>query len=276
MLALCDALDGDRDDALRYAAAIECVHAASLIHDDLVDEDRVRRGRPATWVVHGTRRAVLLADVMFATALQRSAELGTQGVVSIARAISRLAAGAYGEPLLPGDIDPLDQGALYERTIRLKTGSLFCAAAELGAIAAGARSEIRHAASQFGMRIGEAYQIADDLADIVRGGDVSAPDEVAMLSALLAYFDPPYVSPHCSSPRTTDMAPQFDTARLSDAMEAEIDRLLVLARSSLDALPETPRIALLRQMPVRIVRASTMRAVRPRGATPPMAQPSMP
>jgi geranylgeranyl pyrophosphate synthase len=240
VLAVCDALAGNRDHALRYASAIECVHAASLVHDDLVDDDRMRRGHPAAWVVQGARRAVLLADVMFATALQRTGEIGKQGVVTIARAISMLAAGAYGEPLTPRDVDPLDRGALYERTIRLKSGSLFSAAAELGAIAAGARPAIRRAASEFGMRIGEAYQIADDLDDIVHGERASGPQETAMLAALLAYFG----------------QSDFDAARLSSAMEADIDRRLALAREALGAFAQNSRTALLRQMPRAIVRLS--------------------
>jgi hypothetical protein len=275
VLAVCDTLAGNRDEALRHAAAIECVHAASLVHDDLVDEDRMRRGRPATWVVHGARRAVLLADVMFATALQRSAELGGHGVATLARAIAMLAAGAYGEPLTPGDVDPLDVGGLYERTIRLKTGSLFRAAAELGAIAAGADSATCHASSEFGMRIGEAYQIADDLDDIVYGC-AAAPGESAMLPALLAHFNLHPAPGNPGARKASAATRPFDATRLASAMEEEINRRLDLAGNALEAFPETPRIVLLRQLPRAIVRTTMVRSVAAQGAASIAALPSMP
>jgi hypothetical protein len=237
VLAVSDALAGNRDHALRYAAVIECVHAASLVHDDLVDDDRMRRGRPATWIVHGARRAVLLADVMFATALQRSGELRKQGVVTVARAIAMLAAGAYGEPLAGTELQVLDGVASYERTIRLKCGSLFAAAAELGAIAARARPGIRRAAFEFGMRIGEAYQIADDLDDMVHNGRVFAPDHASMLDALLVW---------CGTPHS-------HRERISSFMEAEIGRRLALARGALDGFGEGARTAGLRELPSAIV-----------------------
>ena len=129
-LAVCDALGGETERALESAVAIECIHAASLIHDDFVDGDRVRRGQPAAWVVHGSRRAVLLADVVFATALQRSAELGRREVMTLARSIAMVAAGAYRELRGARDVDRRAAADIYERTIELKTGALFAAGFE--------------------------------------------------------------------------------------------------------------------------------------------------
>lgn len=241
LLAVCDALGGVIERALPSAAAIECVHAASLVHDDLIDGDQLRRERPATWVVHGSRRAVLLADVIFATALSQAAERGRRDVQILARAIAMLAAGAHGEPLTSRDVEGHDAASLYERTIRLKTGSLFAAAAELGAIAAGARRGTCRAAAEFGARIGEAYQIVDDLTDAVIVRDSQPSQQHATRTMLAARFG--------------GSAPSFDAARIASAMKAEVECRVALARDALAAFPSHPRLALLQRVPRAIVRS---------------------
>ena len=148
--------------------AIECVQAASLIHDDFIDGDTLRRDRPATWTVLGPRRAVLLGDVIFATALRRMAELGREDGVVLAKAIATMAAGAYQEPLALSELAQdagLDAARLYPRLIYLKTGVLFGAAAQLGALAAAVSAPLAARAFEYGVWIGEAYQIADDVQD---------------------------------------------------------------------------------------------------------------
>lgn len=244
VLAVCEALDGPIERALPTAVAIECVHAASLVHDDIVDGDRTRRQRPATWVVHGRRRAVLLGDVMFATALQRSAELGRDEVLTLSRAIAMVAAGAYKEPLEVHETDTLlTEGkrarSLYEQIIYLKTGALFAAAAELGAIAAKAPLPLRAAAFQFGAHMGEAYQIADDLQDVAnrRGAVARSAQELAVLATLHAHFN---VHANAGS-------------GLVALMKTEICRRIALARRALSGFPEGPRGALLHALPAAVV-----------------------
>jgi geranylgeranyl pyrophosphate synthase len=225
----------------------------------------MRRDRPATWVVLGARRAILLADVIFATALQRSAELGRHEVATLARGISMLAVGAFGEPLRLRDIEAGDTGALYERTIRLKTGSLFCAAAELGAIAAGSKPGLRRAAAEFGQRIGEAYQIADDRSDVVVPAGTLTAEQTATLANLLAYFDGARKPPRGAKPGATT-APNrigFDAMRVVAAMETEIDRRLGLACNALALFPPGPRLALLHRIP-RVIVYPVMAAASPR------------
>jgi geranylgeranyl pyrophosphate synthase len=152
-----EALGARLERALSPAAAIEIVQAASLVHDDFVDGDALRRGRAAAWTWLTPRRAVLVADVMFATALERMAALGPREAATLARAIATMARGAFQEVL--------DAQASYRRIIQWKTGSLFAAAARLGALAADAEPRLLEAAYEYGMRTGEAYQMADDLAD---------------------------------------------------------------------------------------------------------------
>jgi geranylgeranyl pyrophosphate synthase len=151
------ALGARLERALPAAMAIEIVQAASLVHDDFVDGDAVRRGRAAAWTWLTPRRAVLAADVMFSTAIERMAFLGPREAATLARAIATMARGALQEVL--------DADHSHGRIIQWKTGSLFAAAARLGALAADARPELLEAAYEYGMRTGEAYQSADDLVD---------------------------------------------------------------------------------------------------------------
>ena len=126
------ALGGRIEAAMPAALAIEMVHAASLVHDDFVDGDALRHGKPAAWTVLAPRRAVLLADMMFATAIERMAQCGAAEVSALAHAIAATARGAFQETL--------GGSTSYRRISEAKTGSLFAAAARLGALAAKGRA----------------------------------------------------------------------------------------------------------------------------------------
>lgn len=175
---------------LQRAAAVECVQAASLAHDDFVDQDRIRRGARATWTVVGPRRAVLLGDVIFATALQEMVALSRADGLVLSRAIATVAQGAYSEPLESADLLACSTFD-YNQLVRLKTGALFGAAAELGAVAANAPEDVCRAAFSFGAQVGDAYQVADDLADLTRliePADASGWD--LQIAPVLAHYMP--------------------------------------------------------------------------------------
>jgi geranylgeranyl pyrophosphate synthase len=159
-----EALGARLEQALPAALAIEMIQAASLVHDDFVDGDTVRRGRPAAWTKLSPRRAVLLADLVFATAIEKMVRAGGREGATLAHAIATMAQGAVEEALGAGELQRGGRDA-YRRVIHLKTGSLFAAAGRLGALAAGAEESTLEAAAEFGARTGALYQIADDLAD---------------------------------------------------------------------------------------------------------------
>lgn len=159
-----EALGARLEQALPASLAVEMIQAASLVHDDFVDGDTLRRGRPAAWTKLSPRRAVLLADLVFATAIETMARAGRREGETLAHAIAAMAQGALQEALGAGERQRPGCDA-YRRVIHLKTGSLFAAAASLGALAAGADERTLEAAAQFGARTGALYQIADDLAD---------------------------------------------------------------------------------------------------------------
>jgi geranylgeranyl pyrophosphate synthase len=190
-----DALGGAADSPIARAVAVELVHAATLIHDDFVDQDTMRRNRPAVWTLRGARRAVLLGDVIFATAIRMMTDLGRDDGGVIADAIARVSMGAFREPLDGPEMAALMQsgggsGSLYEKIIQLKTGVLFAAACELGAIAAGAGAEVRARMRSYGMRVGEAYQIADDAGDVARHLSAGSlqPAQMAALAPAILFF----------------------------------------------------------------------------------------
>lgn len=173
-----EALGGTLEQALPAALAVEMVQAASLVHDDFLDGDTVRRGRPAVWTLLSPRRAVLVADVMFATAIEKMAQVGAREGATLAHAIAAMAQGALQEGTGNGYAEDLDA---YRRVIYLKTGSLFAAAARLGALAVDAQETHLLAAAEFGARAGEVYQIADDLADGAPLGPLNPQTQIGTL-----------------------------------------------------------------------------------------------
>ncbi|GAB4259596.1 MAG: hypothetical protein Kow0092_07940 [Deferrisomatales bacterium] len=255
---LCEALGGGVGDALPRAAAVELVQAASLLHDDVVDGDAQRRGHPATWVLEGTRRAVLVGDAIFAWAIHRMSVLGREDGLIVAEAIARIAQGACRELLggpEPGAAPRLGQvpPGLYLRIIRLKTGVLFAAACRLGARAAGGDGCLDRAAGRYGMALGEAYQIADDRMDVERwlAGARPNPAQATAFGPALAHFarGEPLGELPAQGPWPREL---LETA--ARAMETALHRRLGRARRLAAALPgRGPGAERLRRAPEALV-----------------------
>ena len=148
----------DRERALRGGVAVELVHVATLVHDDLIDGAELRRGRSSAWCEHGEGAARAGGDYLFARAFHELAAGGdAEGVDVLARACLAI---ARGEALqLRQEHDPDTPVEAYLERISLKTGRLFEAACLLGS------REPRLAA--FGLALGTAFQIADDILDCV-------------------------------------------------------------------------------------------------------------
>ncbi|WP_428261148.1 polyprenyl synthetase family protein [Haliangium sp.] len=169
-LAACRALGGERTQALPAAAAVEMLHAYTLVHDDLpcMDDDDERRGRPTVHIAYDEATAVLVGDGLLTEAFGVLAELGSRAGAAVAVLARRAGAGE----LLAGqalDLALAEAARLdfdqVERIHRAKTGALFSAATELGAIAAGAGEAECRALARFGMAVGVAFQHADDRDD---------------------------------------------------------------------------------------------------------------
>ena len=158
-------LAGSRDDGcLKLAAAVEFIHTATLLHDDVVDSSQLRRGRVAAHLIWGAPSSVLVGDFLFARAFELMVGAGSMPALEIlARASRVIAEGEVLQLTRAHDLD-LDQ-ATYLEIIRAKTAELFAAAAEAGAVSAGASPGRRRALRQYGQDLGLAFQLVDDALD---------------------------------------------------------------------------------------------------------------
>lgn len=172
--AFCELCGGRAEDAIPFAAAIEMVHTYSLIHDDLpcMDNDDFRRGRPTNHRVYGEATAVLAGDALLTAAFGRlaAAQLPSERIVMAVKVLS-LCAGELG--MVGGQILDMDaehrictEDEVYAVQSR-KTGALISAACQLGVIAAGGNTEAREAAITYADCIGLAFQIEDDILDVI-------------------------------------------------------------------------------------------------------------
>jgi geranylgeranyl pyrophosphate synthase len=177
-LAVCRACGGRTEDVLVPAAALELVHAYSLVHDDLpaMDDDALRRGRPTVHVVFGEAAAILAGDALLTLAFELLATHPPGHLAAARRAdavgLVARAAGAGGmvggqqADLEAERVGPESLEAGHLRWIHAhKTGALLGAAAELGAVHAGWEAGRRQPLARFGQALGLAFQIADDILD---------------------------------------------------------------------------------------------------------------
>ena len=173
-LAFADMLGADLRQILPVACAVEMIHTYSLIHDDLpcMDNDDLRRGKPTSHVVFGECTATLVGDALQSLAFQTllSAPLESTRLVRCGKALAEAAGSSgmcygqfldmmgEGKTLTPEELDEINNN---------KTGALLGAACLLGAAAAGAEEEQLEAAYAFGNRLGLAFQIRDDILDVL-------------------------------------------------------------------------------------------------------------
>ena len=181
-LAFCDMLGSQWREALPFACALELVHTYSLIHDDLpcMDDDDLRRGRPTCHKVYGETMAVLAGDALQGEAFGLIAAAPAMTAQQRIDAVAVLSAACGGGGMVAGqvlDVDHLAQGEADLRLLhRLKTGAMLQAAAELGCVAAGADDGLRQRARDYGCHIGLAFQVRDDVLDVVADqGELGKP-----------------------------------------------------------------------------------------------------
>jgi octaprenyl-diphosphate synthase len=149
---------------VHLAAAVEFIHTATLLHDDVVDESAQRRGRPTANLLWDNKSSVLVGDYLFARAFQLMTDPGQIRVLGILANAS--ATIAEGEVLqLTAAQDLATSEGVYLKVVRGKTAALFSAATEVGGVIAGASEPMVQALFTYGDALGIAFQIADDLLD---------------------------------------------------------------------------------------------------------------
>ncbi|WP_347267538.1 polyprenyl synthetase family protein [Paracoccus sp. (in: a-proteobacteria)] len=146
------------------AAAVEFIHTATLLHDDVVDESRQRRGRPTANLLWDNKSSVLVGDYLFARSFQLMADTGSMQVMRIlSNASATIAEGEVLQLTAAQDIATSED--TYIQIVRGKTAALFSAATEAGAVVAGAETGAQQALFDYGDALGIAFQIVDDLLD---------------------------------------------------------------------------------------------------------------
>lgn len=195
-------------DLVRAAAAVELVHMATLVHDDLLDGATMRRGRATVASARGPEAAVQVGDFLFARAF---AELAATGVPEAVRTLAAtavdLSLGELAQERAAFDL-ALTEDAYLERCTR-KTASLFAAACRLGALLGGAGPEAQERLATFGTAVGLAFQIFDDILDVAgapaatgkrRGADLR--DGTVTLPVILALREEPGLADDIRRART--------------------------------------------------------------------------
>ncbi|MGA9860399.1 MAG: polyprenyl synthetase family protein [Solirubrobacteraceae bacterium] len=238
----------ESDVLLRCAVAVELVHSATLVHDDVLDGSPLRRGRPTVMAAGGRLAATATGDLLFSRAFSELARTGSTAAVTVlSRASSELAAG---ELMQRADAWRVVDTERYLERCRLKTGVLFRAACELGALAGeGPDGESVPALADFGERIGVAFQLLDDVLDVSgppertgkpQGADLL--DGTVNLPFILARTRDPELA--ALDPRAIDTVPEAARvcARITatGALDVVRARALELVAMGRDALPELP------------------------------------
>ena len=172
-LITAEAVGGKRDNALKAGSAIELIHTFSLIHDDIMDDDDMRRGMPSVHKVWGEDVAILAGDTLFSKAFEiiinSNPEINTpvqinKALATVADACVKICEGQASDMGFEDRFDVTEEE--YMEMIFKKTGALIAAATKVGAIMGGASDEVIDAMYEYGRLIGLAFQIQDDYLDL--------------------------------------------------------------------------------------------------------------
>ena len=275
-------LSGWRDEAVnpdlvKVAAVVELVHLATLVHDDIMDEADIRRGRDSAARSYGPEAAVLLGDALFAHALHLAAQFPTTLVCSaVAESTRRVCAGEIIQTLRRGTTNISRED--YHRVIDLKTAELFRVSCQLGSHLAGYEETFVEAATLFGRQLGIAYQIYDDLADFfgdeskigkTLGTDLESGKLTLPLMELLETLDAEEAKGLLAEltgeapPQPERRVAQMREAGIFARVEALLEQELVIAEAALAPHAQLPSVPRLRSLST-VLRAQ-IASLRPSG-----------
>ena len=258
-------------ERFELAATVEFIHTATLLHDDVVDESGLRRGRRTANALFGNAASVLVGDFVYSRAFQMMVSVNRMRVLDVLADATNVI--AEGEVLQLMNMHEPDIAVDdYLRVIRFKTAKLFEASARLGAVLADADSATEEACASYGRSLGTAFQLVDDLLDYegateqlgknvgddLREGKPTLPLLIAMARGSTADRElVRHAIKHGEVARLADIVAIVGaTGALSatrDAARAEADK----ARGALDALPATPFRDALLDLSVRSVERSS-------------------
>ncbi len=244
------------------AAVVELIHTATLLHDDVVDESELRRGRQTSNAAYGNAASVLSGDFLYSRAFQMMVAAGDLRVLRILADATNVI--AEGEVLqLLNMRDPEIDVARYMQVIHYKTAALFEAAARIGAVLAGCAAPVEEAAASYGRALGMAFQLVDDaldyrgdvaemgknVGDDLREGKPTLPLIVALQRADAA--DRALIEDAVRSGSVEQLPRIVQVVRACDALaavDAAAQAQLDDARAALALVPEGPARAALDQL----------------------------
>lgn len=257
MVLLTARLFGQVDEAvIKVAAAVEMIHGASLLHDDVIDETDTRRGSPTLNSEEGNRFAVLLGDFLLCQALLGVSDLGRVDLLQvISQAVADMTSGQILEADLQGDVEASEEA--YLQVIDGKTAALMAAGCEMAAMACGADPEEVDAARRLGRFLGLAFQIVDDILDL--WGDPTAlgkpvgsdlQDKKFTLPFLVSYRQSNeqerarvrslVSNGHYPGEHLPELIDWMDRHRARNIASAKAEEYTAHARQALSRLPEGP------------------------------------
>jgi len=155
-------LDGKRD--INLAACVELIHSATLLHDDVIDESKVRRGNKTTNAIWGNQSSILVGDYLLSRCFEMMVDDGDQEILKLLSSTSsKIAQGEVLQLQHKGEADLLEEN--YIKIINLKTAALFAAATKVGSCISNMDKKKKDALESYGKNLGLAFQIADDALD---------------------------------------------------------------------------------------------------------------
>lgn len=251
LLLLCGALGFAGPQRHNLAAVVEFIHTATLLHDDVVDESTLRRGRATANEAFGNPASVLVGDFLYSRAFQMMVEAGDMRIMqTLAEATNVIAEGEVLQLMNMHDASLSESG--YLKVIRSKTAKLFEASARIAALLAASSPQVEECCAVFGQALGTAFQVIDDvldydgdvvemgknLGDDLREGKATLPLIIAMQRASVA--EQILIRQAIESGNTSDMAQIIAIVQNTGALMATRDAAAGEARRALDALAGLP------------------------------------
>ncbi len=271
VLLFSEALGFEGPERYELAAVVEFIHTATLLHDDVVDESALRRGRATANAIFGNAASVLVGDFLYSRAFQMMVSVNRMRVLDVlADATNVIAEGEVMQLMNMNDPDLTVEA--YLQVIRFKTAKLFEASARLGAVLAGASPSVEEACADYGRSLGTAFQLVDDLLDYegnsealgknigddLREGKPTLPLLLAMAAgapaerALMRQ-----AIEHGEVQRLPEILDIVRRTGALDATRAAAQQQADLARSALGALPPSPARDALLELPAQSVHRSS-------------------
>jgi octaprenyl-diphosphate synthase len=251
LLLMCGALGFRGEQRFNLAAVVEFIHTATLLHDDVVDESTLRRGRATANEAFGNPASVLVGDFLYSRAFQMMVEAGDMRIMqTLAEATNVIAEGEVQQLVNMHNADLSED--VYLRVIRSKTAKLFEASARLAALLAGANENVESACADYGRALGTAFQVIDDvldydgdalemgknLGDDLREGKATLPLIIAMQRG--SEFERATIRQAIETGGSDQMTEIIAIVQRTGALQATRDAAASEAQRAIDALAQIP------------------------------------